>query len=770
MLADGARTPGGRRHCLEGGLFLDGPEAIRAALAETAEAVSLLEAGDGPPLGGVLDLEPIFQRLRKGGVLVARELLDLRATLRALHATERSLAGRAEAVPRLADRAASIGDQRDLADAVDDAIDPDGQVRDSASRALREARAETRQLSHDVERRLERYLQDPDVRAALSDTFHTMRNDRYVLPVRADSRGAVRGIVHDASGSGTTLFVEPEAVVELNNRLKNAELTVQRETLRVLRGLSERAAAALDDVEASLAVLESIDAIFCRARMAVALDATRPEVGGEGVLRLPQLRHPLIPSDEVVASDLALGEHFQVLVVSGPNAGGKTVAMKAVGLAALLAHAGCFVPCSPGARVDALAALVADIGDDQDIARSLSTFSAHMATVARIVDAAGPDTLVVLDEIGTGTDPGEGAALAQAVLEALAEAGARVVTTTHFNLLKEMAAVDSRFENASVEIDPESLAPTYRLRAGTPGGSSATTVAARMGLRADVLERAGALLESEDRQLDRMLAELSASRLSLEAEKREAERLRAESEAVRAEYRARLERLQERRDKVFRAMKDDLEASFRDAHGRVAAVIRDLQRGGSARDAAHARERLVAMEEKVREVEARHAPDPAERPGEPMDWQRARPGDAVLVVGAGPATLDALPDRRGRAAVRVGSARMQVPAERVRAAARPAAEAPRPRPSPLPTPAAGGTLHCDLRGLRVDEALDRMLVALDRAAREGRDRVEVVHGHGTGALRDAVREHLRGSPYVTGFAPATAEQGGDGVTLVELRE
>jgi DNA mismatch repair protein MutS2 len=773
VLAEGARTPGGRRHCLEGALFLDGAEAVREALAETAEAAALLEAGSAPPLGGVTDLAPVFRRLRKGGVLTAGELLDLRATLGALHATERSLGGRSEACPRLADRAACIGDQRELADDIDDAIDSDGLVRDSASRTLRDARAETRSLSQELERRLDRYLRDPDVQAALSDRFHTMRNDRYVLPVRADARGAVRGIVHDASGSGTTLFVEPEAVVELNNRLKNAELTVQRETLRVLRDLSARAAAALDDVETSLAVLEGIDFVFCRARMARAQRAVRPEVGEAGVLRLPQLRHPLIRDDEVVPSDLAIGEHYQVLVVSGPNAGGKTVAMKALGLAALLTHAGCFVPCDPGARVDRLRAIVADIGDDQDIARSLSTFSAHMATIAAIVEAAGPDTLVVLDEIGTGTDPGEGAALAQAVLEALADAGARVVTTTHFNLLKEMAAVDARFENASVEFDAESLAPTYRLHMGTPGASSATTVAARMGLRGDVLERADALLERADRRLDRMLSELSASRVSLEAEKREAERLRAESEAARSEYRARLERLQERRDRVFHAMKEDLERSFQQAHGQIAAVIRDLQRGGTARDAAHARERLLSVQEKAREAEAHHATEAGARdeaPGHPpVDWQRARPGDAVIVAGAGPATLETLPDKRGRTTVRVGSARMQVPAERVRAAAAKVSPAPPPREAPRPI-RSGGTAHCDLRGLRADEAVDRMVEALDRAASDGRDRVEVVHGHGTGALRDAVREHLRGSPYVERFGPGGPDEGGDGMTWVELRD
>ncbi|MBW2445897.1 MAG: Smr/MutS family protein [Deltaproteobacteria bacterium] len=768
MLADGARTPGGREHCLEGDLFLGGADAIRDGLAETAEAFRLLADGGSPPIGGLVDLTPVFRRLRKGGALAARELLDLGSALGALHATERYLTGRREGSPRLADRAGCIGDQRDLAAEIEHTLDSEGQVRDSASSALRDARRETRQLSHEIERRLERLLQDTRVRAALSDRFHTMRNDRYVLPVRSEARSAVPGIVHDASGSGTTVFIEPAAVVDLNNRLKSAELTVQRETLRVLRDLSSRAAASLDDIEASLAILEGIDAVFCRGRMAQAQGAVEPEVGADGTLRLPQLRHPLIPAGEVVPSDLAIGEHYQVLVVSGPNAGGKTVAMKAVGLAALMAHAGCFVPCDPGARVDALRAVVADIGDDQDIARSLSTFSAHMATVARIVDAAGPGTLVVLDEIGTGTDPGEGAALAQSVLETLAEEGARVVTTTHFNLLKEMAAVDPRFENASVEFDPTSLAPTYRLRVGTPGVSSATTVAARMGVRGDVLERAEALLQREDRRLDRMLSELSASRLALEAEQREASRLRAESEATRSEYRARLERLQERRDKIFSAMKDDLENAFRDAHGQVAAVIRDLQRGGTARDAAHARDRLLVMEEKTRAVEAEHAIAPSEPPGEAMDWQRARPGDSVLVVGAGPASLDALPDRRGRAAVRVASGRMMVPAERVRALA-PAAEA-RPKPAVPQRPASGGTAHCDLRGLRVDEALDRMLEALDRAAGDGRDCVEVIHGHGTGALRDAVREQLRGSPYVASFAAGSAEEGGDGVTRVELKD
>lgn len=771
-LAGLARTPGGRAHCLSGDLLVAGGEAMREALAETAEAVTLLREGGGPPLAGVTELGSVFRRLAKGGVLEARELLDLAGTLATFLAATRYFEKHHAAAPRLAERAAGIVPQRDLASEIERCLDSEGQVRDGASRALREARSEMRSLSAQLERRLDKYLQDPNVTSALSDRFYTMRNDRYVLPVRADSRSSVRGIVHDASGSGTTLFVEPEAVVELNNRLKNAELTTRRETLRVLRELSERAADVASDIRTSLSRLEGLDAVFCRGQLALAQEAVAPEVGEGGVLRLPLLRHPLIDPGEVVPSDLAVGEHYQVLVISGPNAGGKTVGMKALGLAALLAHAGCFVPCAPGARVDPLEAIEADIGDEQDIARSLSTFSAHMANLAEIVSRAGPGSLVVLDEIGQGTDPGEGAALAQAVLEGLADAGARVVTTTHFNLLKEMAEVDPRFENASVEFHPETLAPTYRLRMGVPGASSATAVAARMGLRGEILARANALLEREDRRLDRMLSELSASRVALESEQREARRLRAESEAARHEYQTRLERLQERRDKLFHEMKADLERAFRDAHGQIAAVIRGLQRGGTARDAAHARERLLTMETDAREAE-REITAEAEDADETaaIDWRRIRPGESVHVVGVGHAALDSLPDKRGRAAVRVGDARVVVAADRIRAAG------PAPEPAPTRPPAhaagpllAGGTVRCDLRGMRVEEALEEVEQLLDRAAGEGRDRVWIVHGKGTGALRDAVRGHLRDSPYVVRHAPASIEEGGDGVTLADLRD
>jgi DNA mismatch repair protein MutS2 len=798
-LAAHAQTPRGRARCAtphDGAaplpLFADSLDAVLALLHETSEARVLLDQGQTVPIGGLSDLEPTLQRLGKGGVLGARELLDLRTTLSALHATERFLSRRANEAPQLAVHAARIADLHELEDEIDLCIDAEGEVKDSASPALSDARREVRGLAADLQRRLAAYLHDPEIVASLSDSFVTMRNGRFVLPVRSDARTRVRGIVHDASGSGTTLFVEPEAVVELNNRMRQAELAVERETLRILRALSEQAAREQPALEAGLGALEAIDLAFARGCLSSEMNAVEPIVRREGVFVLPLLRHPLLASDRVVPNDVRLGESYTALVLSGPNAGGKTVVLKGLALAALCVRAGLHVPAAPGCRVDLVDALLADIGDEQNLRENLSTFSAHLANLARIVEEATPHSLVVLDEIGVGTDPSEGASLAQAILEALAEAGARVVVTTHFTLLKEMAVLDPRFANASVEFDPETLAPTYRLRWGVAGVSSAATVAARMGLRADVLERANALLERDDQRLDRMLSDLASSRAALERERSEAGRLKAESEAARAEYQAKLAKLEARREELFLRMRADLDRAFQGAHAEVAAVIRDLQRAGDARGAAYARERLQKLEAKADEATqaAQTAMPRPEEPASPVNWREARPGDVVRVWGGGDAVLVALPDRRGRVVVRVGGARLLVPMGRLAAvtpqdkpvAAQGAAGEPRTTPrvvfqreesdraSGEGSASGAGSLRCDVRGLHIEEALGRLVVSLDRAAVDGERWLLVVHGLGSGALRDAVRTHLASSPYVVSFARGDPQQGGDGVTVVQLEK
>jgi DNA mismatch repair protein MutS2 len=767
-LAAGLRTARGRARLAAGPetAFAGSAPAARRWLAETGEAKALRAAGDALPLAGTAEVDAALARLARGGVLGADELLALGRAARAVSDAARFLARRAAEAPLLAERAATLSDPGPLADAIERSLDPDGNVRDSASPALAAARRESHEAAARVQQRLERLLSDTRLRDALQDAYVTLRADRYVLPVRADARSRVPGIVHDASASGTTLFVEPEAVVELNNRVKQAELAVERETRRVLQSLSDRAAAVAPALDADLDVLAELDLACARARLAEEMEAHAPTLDDDACFDLKQLRHPLLA--EAVPNDLRLGTGFHVLVISGPNAGGKTVAMKALALAALMARAGLFVAATPGARVGAVDAVLADIGDEQDIRESLSTFSAHMANLAAIVAAAGPRTLVLLDELGVGTDPGEGAALAQALLETLADAGARTLVTTHFGLLKEMAEVDPRFENASVEFDPLTLAPTYRLRLGAAGASSARAVAARMGMPAAVLERASALLAREDRRLDRMLAELAASRAALERERQEAAQLRAESESARDAYRAKLERLQERRDQLFASLRSDLEAAFESAHAEVAGVIRSLQRGGSARDAARARERLIALEKQAPAAEPR-PPREAEPARAAIDWRRAKPGDAVRVTGSGLGTLLALPDAKGRVRVQVGAARLTLPADRLAPA--PPGVAARPpaggyRVDPLPDDAS--PTRIDVRGQRADEAIASVEKALDDAARGGVAVLEIVHGVGSGALMGALREHLRRLPHVARFEAGGTETGGPGVTRVWL--
>jgi len=748
-------------------LFAPSVSGAREQLALTREAKQILDEGEVTPAAGVRDLDALLPRLTRGGALTGAELLELVATLRVCAEAARFIARRADSAPHLAAIASVLVDHGELAAQVERSIEPSGEVADAASPALAQARRAARELAGAAKERIERYLGDAEIAPALQDSFVTLRGDRYVLPVRAGARDRVPGIVHDASASGTTFFVEPQAVVELNNRKKQADLLVERETRRVLAELCERAARHAPEIDANLDALARLDLAFARAALAQQQDASEPQLDERGVFSLDLLRHPLLPARDVVPNDFRLGESFHVLVVSGPNAGGKTIALKALALAALAARAGLFVPAAAGARVGAVDCVVASIGDAQDLHENLSTFSAHIAQLAQIVADADAGTLAVLDEVGVGTDPSEGAALAQACLEALADSGARVVATTHYNLLKELADVDERFENASVEFDPETLAPTYRLRMGMAGASSATAVAARMGMPARVIERARALIEREDRRLDQLLTELQASRAALERERREAAQLREESEEARDAYREKLEKLQQRRDKLIAEMRGELDAAFKNAHGEIAGVIRELQRKGSAQQAARAREQLARLEHEAQRAErderARMPREQAPR----GELRSLAPGDAVRVDGGAAGTLVALPDRSGRALVQLGSARVAIDVERLQAAAAGATPPARGFVRVDTLPEGASARRVDLRGLRVDEALTALERALDDAARASSETLEIIHGVGTGALQSAVREHLRRLPHVARFSPG-AGRGGEGVTLAYL--
>ncbi len=427
-LRAGCRTPQGHQH-LSGAagneIFEQQEIGVRSRLQETSEARALIDRETQPPFAGCRDLEVSLSLAEKGGVLESASLIDIRTTLEALHETRNFFERWRDECPALAELAADIAAIPDLQAQLARCLDENGAVRDAASATLATARRDGHRLAGDLKKRIEQALDHADITPHLSDHYYTIRNGRFVLPVKSNAKSQVRGIVHDASRSGTTLFIEPDGMVELNNRHRQAELTVEREIRRVLRDLSAHAARESVTLRSNLESLASLDLAFARGRLSQQLDASLPRVENAGIFELAGLRHPLIPADECVANDLRVGLDFSVLILSGPNAGGKTVALKSIALAALFVRAGLHVPANPGARVDLVDRVLTDIGDHQDIRESLSTFSAAMANLARILREAGSNSLVCLDEVGVGTDPSEGAAIAQSILEALADSGAR---------------------------------------------------------------------------------------------------------------------------------------------------------------------------------------------------------------------------------------------------------------------------------------------------------------------------------------------------------
>jgi DNA mismatch repair protein MutS2 len=757
--------------------------AVRERLAHTSEARRLVDAGAEPPFAGVADLTPPLAELARGRSFSGRELAALCQSLEAARRVRASLAGNRELAPGLAALAETLPQLRELERAIAAVVTPAGEVRDDASPELRRARRRVRDLEGEIERQMARHLRDPDVQTHLQDSYATFRENRPVLPIRAEARQRVRGIVHDVSSSGTTVFIEPEDVVEAGNRLRIAQTELTREIERLLTELSDRARQHAPELEAQGQTLEALDCALARGRLSRRAGAREPRIADGGALDLRGLRHPLLlleaglAPEDVVPNDVALSDGARCLVISGPNAGGKTVAAKAVGLAALSLRAGLHVSCEEDSALPLVESVFAEIGDEQDLRAGLSTFSARMANLAEVVAQADRESLVIADEVGEGTEPGEGAALAQAILEALVSRGALVLATTHFNRLKELAGSDPRFANASAEFDPETLLPTFRIHLGQPGSSGAMWAAQRMGLDDAVVERARELLDREDSRLEALTRGLSELRQELEAERRLALRMREESEAARAVYESRLGALRGAREQALAAMKADLEAAFARARAEIAHVVRSLQRGDAAPGPAanRAQAELARIRERTESAEQAQAePEPRVTPPAPVP-------DAALVAGArvelagvrAPALVLEPPDRRGRLAVRVGAARTVVPRERVTRVL--AAGPPKARP-------AGGvtlrrevadepsSLECDLRGLRVDEALERADAALQRLLGRGGGRVTFIHGHGTGALRDAIRTWLRGVPGVEKFEPGGAREGGNGVTVAILSD
>lgn len=771
-LADGAMTPAGRRLVRARPWAADAE--VEGRLDEVTEARALLADGAAPTIGGVQDLDPHLAQAAKGSVLGGVELLAVGDAAHAANLAREALRRRRDDAPRVADLAEAIPDLADLAREIHGAIDRQARLLDDASPSLRAARRDVQALTTRIQKQIATAMTSPLYAPHLQDQFYTLRGERYVLPIRIESRARVRGIVHDVSASGTTVFIEPEAIVDLNNRLRFAELEVERESMRIFTTLTARVAETLDAIRLAIEVLAGIDLVFARARLSDRLGAARPRIVSEPRLVLRAARHPLLALSgaAVVPNDISIGDGTQALILSGPNAGGKTVALKIAGLAVLMVRAGVHLPAEAGSVVGLFRRVHADIGDDQDLSASLSTFSGQIAQMVRFLRDADAHTLVLLDEIAVGTDPVEGAALAQALLEELLARGARVVVTTHYQALKDLAARDARFQNASMEIDDRTLRFTYRMISGIPGRSGALDVAGKLGLDPGIVDRARTLLGSDRQGLEASLRRLEELRVSLESEKREAARMRAESEGAKRAWTEKLRQIEREREQVSRDLKAALDSRVRSAQEEIAEVIRNLQRRGTAQEANVARRRILRLREEA--ADAIPAP-PA--PAEPIDWRQVAPGTRVRLKRFGAeGELVEGPDTSGRAQIRVGGKRLVIPARDLALAEPPGSANPEPSGARRPEPRWTDDVErpwantLDVRGLRAEEALAKLVYFLDGLYASTEKTAFLVHGHGTGALKTSLRAYLGECPYVASFQAADPHRGGDGVTVIRLRE
>ncbi|HWV39547.1 MAG TPA: Smr/MutS family protein [Vulgatibacter sp.] len=774
-LAARTQTARGRSLALELP-FLAGRTEIEASLARIAEIRELLRKELSLPLGGAEDVRELLAFAAKGAILEPAQLVSCARLIRAASRVRAFLHERRLEAPLLAGMAGRLPEASVLAARIESAFEPSGRLKDVASTMLGSLRDRVRGLHDQIRGRLEALMGDPAFASTLRDEYLSIRNDRYVVPVNASFRSKVPGIVHNASNSGQTLFVEPQAIVGLGNDLSIAQSMAAEEERRILQGLSGDLAGRSDELVEAVEILGALDRIEACGRLADDLDAAAPALeDARAPLSLVQARHPLLvlQGKRVVANDIALGPGQRALVVSGPNAGGKTVTITTVGLCALLARAGLPIPAQAGSRMPLFDSVWSAIGDDQDLARDLSTFSAHLTTLREILARAGHGSLALVDEIAADTDPREGAALASAILGVLVDRGAQVLVTTHLEELKALGLGDPRFGNARVGLDPRTLAPTFRLELGEVGLSSAIEIAARVGLPHEVLERArgalhgGSTLTRALGALDAERRELEEERLRLEEERREGMRLRAELEEARASA-------ETARREAEAKVREELRAELEEARREVGELLARLTAKPTVSAAVQAQkalqEKAAAQEWAARRAKAQ-ATAAEERATLPAT--AIRPGMRVRVASLGrDAEVVELGARE--ALVAVGAMKTRVPLDDlVPVAGKPPKAPARGRRRGVETVVAGAIAapeaRCDVRGLRADEAIREIELTLDRAYSEGPSVVSILHGHGTGALKRAVREALEASPYVATSRPGERHEGGDAVTIVELR-
>lgn len=744
----------------------------------TREARRLLSLNDSISFQGATDLRPTIDQALHGVTLESVDLLAIRNTLIISRTAKRILQEQMAEVPLLVEIAEGLSDGLGLIDLINKTISERGEVLDSASEDLSRIRSEMKVTHSRLMERMSRYLNDPNSAHMLQELLITQRSGRYVLPLRAEFKGRIKAIIHDQSASGATLFIEPLAVVEWNNRYRELELAERDEVLKVLRALSLHIAEQADLLQVTVEAMAVLDLALMKARYAQDLHASEPvivpfadkppEHHPGSVIHLLRARHPLLNQDTVVPIDIELDQETFAVVLTGPNTGGKTVTLKTVGLLVLMAQSGLQIPALSGSRLSLFRDVFADIGDEQSIEQSLSTFSGHITQLVQILKRADHRSLVLLDELGAGTDPQEGSALARAVLSHLLERKITCLVATHYPELKSYAHTTKGVINASLEFNLETLKPTYHLIIGLPGRSNALAIAERLGLRSDIIEAARGELNPTDLRAEDLLAEIHRQRDLTRQNYEQSERLRREAETQQNKVNAHLEQMEAEKAAILQNIQDQAETELESMRAELADMRREMAR------LRQPVEELSPLEEKLEVLEVKQEKTARTKQRQP----KAKRTTGAIMVGEKVrvrklSTEGIVTSTDGdELEVQVGMLRLRVkPYEvdrKVMEEAAPAPEKVKPAAAGktgLPAVASPG-IELNLRGQRVEDALEALDVYLERAYLAGLPYGRIIHGKGTGALRQAVRETLRESPHVKRWEPGGEKEGGDGVSVV----
>jgi len=735
---------------------------------QTDEATKVIRIKGNVPLGGIYDIRPHVKRAVIGGMLSPQELIQTANTVHASRQMKRFITDLLEEteLPILSSFAEGIIVLAEVEEKVKQAIDEGGEVLDSASDLLRSLRNQLRSREARVRERLESMTRSSNAQKMLSDAIITIRNDRFVLPVKQEYRGHYGGIVHDQSSSGQTLFIEPQSVVQLNNELQEIRLKEQQEIERILIELSVMVGDNHDDLLTIVNILAELDFIFAKARYGQKIKASKPKVNNEGIIKLYQARHPLIAKEEVVPNTITLGEDYTTIVITGPNTGGKTVTLKTLGLCTLMAQSGLQIPALDGSEVAVFDSVYADIGDEQSIEQSLSTFSSHMVNIVDILNRVDSNSLVLFDELGAGTDPQEGAALAISILDEVYQRGARVIATTHYPELKAYGYNREGVINASVEFDVETLSPTYKLLIGVPGRSNAFEISKRLGLSSTVIEKARGFISADTNQVETMIASLEESRRQAEKEADEAHELLKSAEMLHKDLQKQMVAYYERKEELEEKAKEKATGIIEKAKAEAEEVIRDLRKLRLEKSAEVKEHELIDARRKLAEATPEKTVKKASKAK--VQKHQFQPGDEVKVITFGQKghLIKQASDKEWE--VQIGILKMKVKESDMEYI-----DTPKPK-DVKPVAMVKGrdshvSLELDLRGERYEAAMLRVEKYLDDALLAGYPRVSIIHGKGTGALMRGVQEYLKNHRSVKKIRFGEAGEGGTGVTIVEFK-